>query len=63
MHFNCVAIARCDGTSKSFLELRFVVHELEKWLTERAALANTENIFRRRIKSDDQQILIEQNDT
>ena len=56
-----VIAADCDSC-QHIAHFRFIVDQLQQWLSVSSLLADTENVFCRRIERDDQQVLIEQND-
>ena len=61
-HFVCVMIPGREHPGKDVSHFRFVVDKLEQRLAARAPLADAEDVFCRRIQSDDKEMVVEQND-
>ena len=62
LHFVCVVIAGRNNPAKDIVQFRVITDKHQKRLAAGAGLANTENVFTRRVETDDQQGPVEQND-
>jgi hypothetical protein len=59
--FVCVVITSVNCATQDVAKFGLIIHEAQKRLTVGAARANSENIFSRRIQTDDKKTCIEQN--
>ena len=62
MQFVRIVVTRCDDAAKNVAELRVVVDEAQQRLAASADLADTEDVLGGRIETDDEQVLVKQND-
>lgn len=61
-HFIGIMIARPADTTQDILQFGFIINQAQQRFAARASGADTENIFRRGIQSDDQQAAVQQDD-
>lgn len=62
-HLDRIVIARRDDAAQDISQLRFIVNQPLERFTLRAACADAEYVLCCTVQADDQQILIEQNDS
>ena len=62
-HLDRVVIARRDDAAQDISQLRFVVNQPLQRFTLRASFTDAEYVLCCTVQADDQQILIEQNDS